>query len=179
MKNCAAHVVVGLMSVVLCLAQLTVGQTSTQTASALPRLIRFGGTLQDPKANPLSGVTGITFALYSEQTGGAALWLETQNVTADSNGHYTVLLGATTSQGLPVSIFSSEQAHWVGVQVSGQAEQPRVLLVSAPYALKAGDAETVGGLPPAAFMLAMPGTTNSAGPGALSPALNPGAKVGG
>jgi hypothetical protein len=179
MKNCAAHVVVGLMSVVLCLAQLTVGQTSTQTASALPRLIRFGGTLQDPKGNPLSGVTGITFALYSEQTGGAALWLETQNVTADSNGHYTVLLGATTSQGLPVSIFSSEQAHWVGVQVSGQAEQPRVLLVSAPYALKAGDAETVGGLPPAAFMLATPGTTNSAGPGGLSPALNPGAKVGG
>jgi hypothetical protein len=31
-----------------------------------------------------------------------------------------------------------------------------VLLVSAPYALKAGDAETIGGLPPSAFMLAAP-----------------------
>ena len=42
------------------------------------------------------------------------------------------------------------------MQVSGQAEQPRVLLVSAPYALKAGDAETIGGLPPSAFLLARP-----------------------
>jgi hypothetical protein len=58
-------------------------------------------------------------------------------------------------------LFTSEQARWVGVQVSGQAEQPRVLLVSAPYALKAGDAETIGGLPPSAFMLAAPVATSS------------------
>ncbi len=102
----------------------------------------------------MTGVVGITFALYSDQTGGGALWIETQNVTADSNGHYVALLGATTAGGLPAEIFTSEQARWVGVQVSGQAEQARVLLVSAPYALKAGDAETIGGLPPSAFMLA-------------------------
>jgi hypothetical protein len=99
-------------------------------------------------------VVGITFALYSEPTGGAALWLETQNITADSNGHYVALLGSTKPDGLPTDVFTSEQARWVGVQISGQAEQPRVLLVSAPYALKAGDAETLGGLPPSAFMLA-------------------------
>jgi hypothetical protein len=101
-------------------------------------------------------VAGITFALYSEPTGGAPLWLETQNVTADSNGRYTALLGATKPDGLPAELFTSEQARWVGVQVQGQPEQPRVLLVSAPYALKAGDAETIGGLPPSAFVLAAP-----------------------
>jgi hypothetical protein len=127
-------------------------QTPTQTASALPRLVRFSGTAKDLNGNPLTGVVGITFALYSEQTGGAALWLETQNVTADSNGHYTALLGSTKPDGLPAELFTSEQAHWVGVQVSGQAEQPRVLLVSAPYALKAGDAETLGGKPASAFV---------------------------
>jgi hypothetical protein len=58
-------------------------------------------------------------------------------------------------------LFNSEQARWVGVQVQGQAEQPRVLLVSAPYALKAGDAETIGGLPPSAFMLAAPPASGS------------------
>jgi hypothetical protein len=42
------------------------------------------------------------------------------------------------------------------VQISGQAEQPRVLLLSVPYALKAADAETIGGLPPSAFMKATP-----------------------
>src|SRR5580698_9173455 len=153
MKLRIGWVVVGLLSLVLSLVPLTFAQTPVQTAAALPHLVRFSGTVKDLNGNPLTGVVGITFALYSEQTGGAALWLETQNVTADMNGHYSVLLGSTTGQGLPESIFASEQAHWVGVQVSGQAEQPRVLLVSAPYALKAGDAETIGGLPPSAFML--------------------------
>jgi hypothetical protein len=162
MKLRVACVVVGFLSLVLSLVQLTVAQTPTQTASALPRLVRFGGTVKDLNGNPLTGVVGITFALYSEQSGGAALWLETQNVTADGIGHYVALLGATTTAGLPAEIFTSEQARWVGVQVSGQAEQPRVLLVSAPYALKAGDAETIGGLPPSAFMLANQGTASGA-----------------
>jgi hypothetical protein len=127
---------------------------ASTTTTTVPRLVRFSGTAKDLNGNALTGAVGITFALYTEQTGGASLWLETQNVQADANGHYTALLGSTNTDGLPADIFTSEQARWVGVQISGQAEQPRVLLVSAPYALKAGDAETVGGLPPSAFVLA-------------------------
>jgi hypothetical protein len=152
--------VVGLL-LVLSLVSLTVAQTSSSNASALPRLVRFGSTITDLNHKPMTGIVGITFALYSEQTGGAPLWLETQNVTADANGHYTVLLGATKPEGLPAELFASEQARWVGIQVSGQPEQPRVLLVSAPYALKAGDAETVGGFPPSAFVLAAPVASGS------------------
>lgn len=118
--------------------------------------------MKDLNGNRLTGVLGITFALYSEQTGGAPLWLETQNVQADVNGRYSILLGSTKPEGLPAELFTSEQARWVGVQVSGQAEQPRVLLVSAPYALKAGDAETVGGLPPSAFVMVAPPAVGSA-----------------
>src|SRR5579863_1795365 len=171
-------VMIGLLSLVLSLVQPTVAQTPVQTASALPHLVRFGGTVKDLSGSPLTGVVGITFALYSEQTSGAALWLETQNVTADSSGHYTVLLGSTTSQGLPESIFTSEQAHWVGVEVSGQAEQPRVLLASAPYALKAGDAETIGGLPPSAFVLAPPASSPGKSSGE-SPVISATTNVGG
>jgi hypothetical protein len=154
-KLCIARVVVAFL-LVASATPLTFAQTSTQTTSALPRLVRFGGTAKDLNGSPMTGVVGITFALYSEQNGGSPLWLETQNATADSNGHYSVLLGSTKPEGLPAELFTSEQARWVGVQVSGQAEQPRVLLVSAPYALKAGDAETIGGLPPSAFVLAAP-----------------------
>src|SRR5580658_8419651 len=168
MKLHIAGVVVAFLSLALSLAPRTVAQTSTQTASALPRLVRFGGTAKDLNGNPLTGVVGITFALYSEQTGGASLWLETQNVSADSNGHYTVLLGSTKPGGLPADLFNSEQARWVGVQVSGQAEQPRALLVSAPYALKAGDAETIGGLPPSAFVLANSAQSKTESTGARS-----------
>jgi hypothetical protein len=172
MKLRIACVVGALLSLALSLTQLVVAQTSAtsaqtaaQTASALPRLVRFGGAVKDINGNPLTGVVGITFALYSERTGGAPLWLETQNVTSDGNGHYTVLLGSTKPDGLPAELFTSEQARWVGVQVSGQAEQARVLLVSAPYALKAGDAETIGGLPPSAFVLAPLAISSSASSG--------------
>jgi hypothetical protein len=160
MKLCAACVLVA----VLALVPPAFAQTPTTAASALPRLVRFGGTAKDLNGNPRTGVVGITFALYSEQSGGAALWLETQNITADSNGHYVALLGSTAPDGLPADLFTSEQAHWVGVQVSGQPEQRRVLLVSAPYALKAGDAETIGGLPPSAFVMANGSHKNSAPP---------------
>ena len=46
-----------------------------------------------------------------------------------------VALGSTSSQGLPANVFASGEARWLGVQVQGQAEQPRVLLMSVPYAL--------------------------------------------
>jgi hypothetical protein len=169
-------VVAACLALVLSLTPLTVAQTSAQTASALPRLVRFGGTVKDLNGNPLTGVVGMTFAFYSEQTGGAALWLETQNVTADSTGRYTALLGSTVPEGLPADLFTSEQARWVGVQVSGQAEQPRVLLVSAPYALKAGDAETIGGLPPSAFVLANGSQGAASGVRQASAPASPGAQ---
>ncbi len=131
MKFRTASVAVGFLALVLSLVQLTVqltfAQTPAQPASALPRLVRLGGSVRDLNGTPLTGVVGVTFALYSEQTGGAALWMETQNVTADGNGHYTALLGSTKPEGLPAELFTSEQARWVGVQVSGQPEQPRVL----------------------------------------------------
>ena len=162
MKLRIACALVAFLSLVLSLTQTTVAQTSTPTTSDLPHLVRFGGAVKDLNGSPLTGVVGITFAFYSEKTGGSPLWLETQNATADGTGHYTVLLGSTKSEGLPADLFTTEQARWIGVQVSGQAEQPRVLLVSAPYAFKAGDAETIGGLPPSAFVLAAPVVTGSA-----------------
>jgi len=134
-------------------AQQTV---ATATNGIVPPLVNFGGVLTDLNGKPLTGVVGVTFCLYQDQQGGSPVWLETQNVHPDSHGHYTVLLGSTSSDGLPTSIFASGEAHWLGVQVQGEGEQPRVLLVSAPYALKAGDAETLGGFPPSAFVRAAP-----------------------
>jgi trimeric autotransporter adhesin len=143
-----------ILSAVILLASAGLfGQTPGVT---VPRLLRFTGAAKDSVGSAMSGTIGVTFALYSEQTGGPPLWLETQNVPVDANGHYSILLGSNKAEGLPAALFVSEQARWVGVQISGQPEQPRVLLVSAPYALKAGDAETVGGFAPSAFVLAQP-----------------------
>jgi len=115
----------------------------------------MSGTLNTPSpASAASSVVNVTFSLYQEESGGASLWQETQNVDVDATGHYTVLLGTTQAEGLPIDLFTSGQAQWLGVRPEGQAEQPRIMLVSVPFALKAGDAETIGGLSPSAFVLA-------------------------
>lgn len=120
----------------------------------VPPLVNFTGVVADVNGKALTGVVGVTFYLYKDSQGGAPLWMETQNVHPDNSGHYSVMLGSTTSSGLPSDIFVAGEARWLGVQAQGQAEQPRVLLVSAPYALKALDAETLGGKPASAFMVA-------------------------
>ena len=132
--------------------------TPTVSTAALaelqvPRLVKLSGALRDALGQPRTGVVGITFAIYQEQEGGAPLWLETQNAELDEQGRYTVLLGAESSEGLPLEIFSTTEARWLGVTVQGEEEQPRVLLVSVPYALKAADANTLGGKPASAFVL--------------------------
>jgi hypothetical protein len=117
-------------------------------------LVKFSGVLIPHSGTAPTGLVGVTFALYKDQEGGAPLWLETQNVELDEQARYTVLLGATQANGLPVELFSSGEARWLGVTAAGGEEQPRVLLVSVPYALKAADAETLGGKPASAYALA-------------------------
>jgi hypothetical protein len=150
-------------------------QTPVEVVPALPvpRLVKFTGTLKDELGKIRTGVVGVTLAIYKEQDGGAALWVETQNVELDEQGRYTVLLGATKSEGLPLELFTSGEPRWLGVQVNlaKELEQPRVLLVSVPYALKAADADTLGGKPLSSFVLATPATGGVVGVGtAINPA---------
>jgi hypothetical protein len=150
-----------------------VGQQSNSATAAVPTLVNFSGVLIN-NGKPLTGVAGVTFSLYAEQQGGAPLWVETQNVQLDPGGRYTVQLGSTTSQGLPSGLFVSGQARWLEVQAQGQVAQPRIMLMSVPYALKAGDAQTVGGLPPSAFVLAAPPNGGSGSTTTGAPTQNPG-----
>jgi trimeric autotransporter adhesin len=147
---------------VCCVTPVTAQQPTAASANqAVPLMVNFNGVLTDVNGKPLSGAVGVTFYLYKDSQGGAPLWMETQNVQADKAGHYTAALGSTSSQGLPAAVFASGEARWLGVQAQGQAEQPRVLLMSVPYALKALDAETIGGRPASSFMLAPASSTSS------------------
>ncbi len=147
----------------LCSAQQT-------TSTAVPNLIRYGGTLKDADGSPVVGTTGVTFAIYKEQDSGAPVWLETQNITPDANGQYSVLLGSTSATGMPADLFSQEEQRWLGIQIQGQPEQARVLLVSVPYAFKAHEAETLAGRSVSDFVLAK--DLNSAQSGASAGSSN-------
>jgi hypothetical protein len=133
--------------------------------------MKFSGVLTNAAAPPLTGPVDVTFSIYKSQADAAPLWQETQTVQADAAGQYTVLLGAMSAQGLPMNLFTSGEARWLGVAAANLPEQPRVLLVSVPYALKAGDAETLGGKPASAYLLATQSASGSSGTSTSSTTL--------
>jgi hypothetical protein len=133
---------------------LNAQQSDSQLSAGVPRLVNFSARAVDAQGKTITGIAGVTFAIYADQSNGAPLWMETQNVQADTKGNYIVQLGSTKPEGLPLDLFTSGGARWLEVTINGGQEQPRILLLSVPYALKAADAETVGGLPASAFVLA-------------------------
>src|ERR1700722_13378270 len=106
--------------VVICLICLSLAavaaraQTAGSASSVVPGIVRFSGTVKDAQGKELSGAEGMRFALYRDQQGGALLWEDTQSVTLDANGRYTVQLGSTLPNGLPVEVFASGEARWLG-----------------------------------------------------------------
>src|SRR5260370_1347210 len=142
MKPRATWLCVGVVSLFLAIPVWAQGLASANQSVApaapsaatneVPRLIKFSGTLLDAQERPMAGPVGVTFALYAQQTGGAALWLETQNVKPDANGNYTVLLGANSANGVPAEVFVSGEARWLGIQVGHQPEHAKILLVGGP-----------------------------------------------
>src|SRR6267154_3144461 len=126
---------------------------SLENQTSEPRLVKFGGVLTDSMGRPLSGEVEVTFALYKQETDEEPLWKETQKLEVDKQGAYTALIGLTQPGGLPVELFKSDEARWLGVQIQGEPQRPRVLLVSVPYALKAVEAEKLGGKSVSDFVL--------------------------
>jgi hypothetical protein len=156
----------------ICRALPLLAQSAASADSVVPGMVKFAGVLNDTNGKPLTGTVGVTFLLYTEQSGGTPLWMETQNVQADKAGHYSVMLGSATSHGIPAKAFAGGEARWLAVQPSGQAEQPRAMLASVPYSLKALDAETLGGRPASAFMTAPAAGTKGKSPSAPAEQAN-------
>jgi len=154
MRKLVLLTTVWLMYVALVPAQSPAQATSN--SNVVPTLVNYSGRALDGTGKPVAGIAGIMFSVYKDESGGSPLWFETQNVRADARGNYTVQLGATLPEGLPLSLFTSGEARWLGVRINGGEEQPRTLFLSVPYALKAADAQTLGGLPASAFVLAAP-----------------------
>ena len=162
-----------LIACFLCLvAVASAQQTQSAAITAVPRLVRFAGSFHAPVNQP-AGPVGATFAIYGQQEGGTPLWTEDRNVEPDANGNYTVLLGSASNEGVPVELFTAGESRWLQVKfyVPGEVDLPRVLLVSVPYALKAGDADTLGGKPASAYALA--GSSMLVQPEASSSAVQP------
>src|SRR6202049_2516717 len=120
-------VFLGLFGITALHAQST--QPTTTPMTAVPRLVRVNSSFHPANGSAPAAMESATLAIYAEEIGGTALWQETQNVPVDAEGHYSVLLGATRNEGLPLELFATGEPRWLGVQFQrpGEAEHPRVL----------------------------------------------------
>ena len=111
--------------------------------SQIPQLINYQGLLTDPATgDKLNGTYSMTFSIYSTETGGTALWTETQDVTVQ-NGLFSVLLGSVKP--LPMNLFDDTN-RYLGVKVGTDAEMtPRKHLVSVGYAFNAYQSDKLDG----------------------------------
>jgi hypothetical protein len=117
-------------------------------------VIEFSSTVENLGGAARTTLTDVTFSIFRDAVGGTPIWSETQTVQPDAAGHFTVFLGITQPKGLPVELFWSGEARWIEMSAVGVLNQDRTPLVSVPYALKAGDAQTLAGHPVTDFMLA-------------------------
>jgi hypothetical protein len=145
-------------------SQTAASSLAASAPTAVPPLVPYSGIVEGR-----SGAASVTFLIYKDEQGGEPLWAEMQTVSVDALGHFKTQLGAASPNGLPSELFSSGEARWLEVQVAGQGPQARVLLASVPYALKAGDSATLGGLPASAFALAGGRAGAAAGVAGVSP----------
>jgi len=114
----------------------------------VPQQVRYAGKLAARSGEAVEAV----FRIYAAAEGGEPLWSETQQVSVAADGSYSVMLGGTTSAGLPQAVFAGGAARWLGVTVERGEEQERVLLSSVPYAMKSADAESLAGHQAADFV---------------------------
>jgi hypothetical protein len=121
------------------------------SAFAVPPMINYQGALTDSGGAVVNGSVSMTFAIYNSPSNGTTLWSETQDV-AVVNGVFNVALGINNS--LTMSVFDNPPIY-LGVSVSADPEMtPRIMLLSVPYAMRAGaadDAASLGSTPAASF----------------------------
>jgi hypothetical protein len=120
-----------------------ISATEAAIESAVPALVRYTGEMNEQAGKRVA----LRFAVYASATSTSALWSESQNVTVAPDGKYAVLLGAASSIGLPSSLFAPGETRWLAIAIGDGPEIERAMLVSVPYAIKAGDAETLSGHP--------------------------------
>jgi len=125
------------------------------SAAAVPPVLNFSGRL-GTDVGDFTGAATLVGTIYdgpASQPLALALWTESQDVYVDQ-GRFHMLLGADPSNPLPVELVDAPELY-IGIAVGDDDEMvPRMRLVSVPFALRSGDAGTLGGQGPGDFSTA-------------------------
>ena len=113
-----------------------------QPAHAVPAQMNHQGRLVDSSGAALNGSHFLTFKLYDSETGGTALWQESQ-ATDFTDGYYSVEIGAN---GTLDSELLDQHPLWMELQLdTNDPMEPRYAMASVPYAQMSETAASVSG----------------------------------
>ncbi len=128
-----------------------------------PTTIPIQGYLTDSSGTPIDGSVSLQIGLYTSDTGGTAIYTETQSIMV-SQGDFVVYLGDVTP--LDLSTFRDNGNLWVGITIDSGTEMPRLALGTVPYAgfaQYAGDCSTLNGAAASSYAMASDLPTAGAG----------------
>ena len=105
----------------------------------IAEIMSYQGVLRDGSGNAVpDGSYDVTFRIYDVESGGTALWTESQTLTA-TGGIINAHLGSVTT----LTTLGFDVPYWLGIAIEGGAELvPRTALTTVPYAAHAGFADT-------------------------------------
>ena len=122
-----------LSSSALALGALAGGLAHAQGA---PMQLAHQGRLYNVDGLPAAGTVSIKYGLYTQPTGGDAIWSEQESQRLD-DGYFSSVLGDGTT--ITPDLFSGDQV-FLSVTINGEELLPRTKLVSVPYAIVSSDA---------------------------------------
>jgi len=99
----------------------------------VPRLVGLHGRLLRADGTAATGTASAAYSIYDAETGGSALWQESQTLGL-SDGYYSTFLGLVT---VPPDALFDGGARWLEVRFESETLTPRIRLGSVPYALTA------------------------------------------
>lgn len=122
------------------LAMLLLG--STASAQNVPSTVMYTGKLADGGI-PVDGVRNFDLRLYDDPTAGTLVWDEQYFSIPVVAGLFNVVMGSAGNPVDPADLSSGNR--WLQVAVDGVPLLPRIQVHSVPYAIVAGDADSLQG----------------------------------
>ncbi len=123
--------------------QLIIFFLGISVIAATPQLINYQGRLTNASGLPLTGTYSVQFTIYDAAIVGNSKWTETQNVTSDANGIFSILLGSTIA--LLDTVFI-DTTRYLGIRIGADPElSPRTRIVTSAYAFRVSTVDSARG----------------------------------
>lgn len=119
-----------------------------------PELVVYTGQLTYDAGGPVQGLVELQVELFGSASMNDSLWGPFVFVDQPVyGGVFSLVLGDASSPGLASALGQSGGAAWLAFDVNGVAMTPRQQLVAVPWAMRAGNADSLGGVPAAQYLL--------------------------